>query len=161
VAWQARPIPPAEPIAAGDVTWALGQPRPELSLPDLEGRLRQGAEWDGQVVVVNFWATWCTPCRREIPALVDLQSRYGERGLVTIGVAIDRPEDVAAFTRGLGVNYLILLGDAEAAEVSRRFGNDLGVLPFTAVVDRKGRIALAHLGEIKLEELEATVTPLL
>jgi len=140
---------------------APGTPRPEFVLPDLEGHPRQVSEWDGRVLVVNFWATWCPPCLREIPHFIDLQTRYRDQGLVFVGIAIDEPGAVRELVQQLGVNYPVLLGDAEASEVSVRYGNALGGLPYTVVLDRQGRVALTHTGEVPIARLEGVVRPLL
>lgn len=138
-----------------------GDPRPELALADLDGDLRRIGEWDGRVLLVNFWATWCPPCKKEMPAFIELQRTYGERGLQVIGVAIDQPGPVREFAEEIGVNYPLLVGEAEAAEISRRWGNRLGALPYTVFVDRQGRIAARHHGEISAEQAESVVQDLL
>jgi peroxiredoxin len=140
---------------------AVGTPRPDFVLPDLAGRFRQVSEWDGQVLVLNFWATWCPPCRREMPDFMAVQREYGARGLQVVGVALDDPERVAEFVRDLGVEYPTLVGQAGAIDVTLRYGNGAGVLPYTAVVDRSGRVAYARPGELSRERLEALVQPLL
>src|SRR3989344_4657691 len=95
----------------------------EFSLPDLEGKPRSLSEWRGQVVVLNFWATWCPPCREEIPLFIDLQKRHGGNGLQFLGVAIDRQEDVASYVAEIGMNYPTLVADDNAMELMRSYGN--------------------------------------
>ena len=146
-------------LAAGGLP--PGAARPAFTLPDAQGHLRPVSEWDGKVLLVNFWATWCPPCRREIPHFIDLQARYGDRGLQIVGIAIDDPETVGALATSTGVNYPILLGEAGAIDASVRFGNAQGALPYTVVIDRSGRVVLTHLGEITPQVLDTLVQPLL
>ena len=150
------PLIPAVPVGL-----PAGSERPEFVLPDLQGRLRPVSEWGGKVLLVNFWATWCPPCLKEIPLFIDLQSRHGDRGLQVVGIAIDNPDAVSALAASRGINYPVLLGDEEAIDASVRYGNTRGVLPYTVVVDRRGRVVLSHLGEMTPEALDALVLPLL
>jgi thiol-disulfide isomerase/thioredoxin len=156
-----QPSPEVRPDPSRAVDLTPGTERPDFTLPDLEGRLRQVGEWDGKVLVVNFWATWCPPCLREIPHFVELQRRHATRGLQFLGVAVDDPDAVSAYAEGIGVNYPILVLQAGAAELSGRYGNRFGALPYTAIVDRQGRLVAARAGEIRPSDLEAIVTPLL
>jgi thiol-disulfide isomerase/thioredoxin len=132
-----------------------------VQLTDLNGKPRSIDAWRGRVLVVNFWATWCTPCREEIPVFVRLQRRHGARGLQLIGVAIDQREQVDAFVRDFGINYPVLLGSLDAVEISRRAGNRRGALPFTLMIDRSGRLVGTHLGIVKEAKLEALLESLL
>jgi peroxiredoxin len=135
--------------------------RPDFSLPDLEGIERNISDWDGQILVVNFWATWCSPCRQEIPDFIELQAEYGNRGVQFLGVAVDRPEEAAAFASEFGLNYPSLVGEAEALEVNAAFGNSIGALPYTAIVDRAGRVVFSHRGILKKELAVAEIEALL
>lgn len=139
----------------------VGRPRPDFGLRDLGGHERRAAEWNGKVLVVNFWATWCPPCRREIPAFIDLQEKYGDKGLQLVGIAIDEPGSVKDFVEQMRVNYPTLIGDADAIQVARSFGNHVGALPYTVIVDRDGRIALTRAGELSRSEVEAAIHSLL
>jgi len=132
-----------------------------VQLPDLQGRVQGLSQWRGRVLVINFWATWCAPCREEIPVFVRMQERHGPKGLQFVGIAIDRPEQVAAFAREFGINYPVLLGGLDTMELMRQTGNRPGVLPFTLVLDRSGRITSQTLGEIKEVKLENVIQPLL
>ena len=129
--------------------------------PDLEGRERALGEWKGQVLIVNFWATWCAPCREEIPLFVAMEDKYGARGLRIVGLAIDRPEPVRAFAREFGVNYPLLIVGFEAVEIMRPLGNAAGALPFSVIYDRNGQAVLAKLGAFHADELESRLRPLL
>lgn len=130
-------------------------------LVDLDGRQQPVNQWRGKVLVVNFWATWCAPCRAEIPAFVRLQEKYRSRGLQFVGVAIDQRDKVQAFAREFGINYPVLLGEIDTVEISRQAGNRIGALPFTLVFDRNGRIVSRELGETKETKLDALVQSLL
>jgi peroxiredoxin len=125
----------------------------EFTLPDTEGRAQASSQWAGRVRVVNFWATWCPPCRREIPALVGLQQDYGARGLQVIGIAMEDAASVAAFAREAGIDYPLLVGEQAVAELATALGNPHGALPYTVVIDRGGRIAHQQAGEVTRERL--------
>jgi len=139
----------------------VGQPRPAFALPDATGAVRDVAQWSGNVIVMNFWASWCAPCREEMPALIELQARYGSRGLSTIGIAADTPERATAFAEELGINYPSLFAERDVIELGKRYGNVLGVLPYTVVIDREGIIRYTHLGLIEPARLEEVLAGLL
>ena len=147
----------AAPAAGTPVT----ERRPDFSLPDLEGNVRHASEWDGKVLMVNFWATWCPPCLREIPAFIELQSDLAEKGLQIVGIAIDTPEAVRDFVDPMGINYPILLGEQEGIALSQAYGNRLGALPYTIIVDRNGNIVSRHRTEMTYEQTAAMLKPLL
>jgi len=135
--------------------------RPDFSLPDLEGKIHANSEWDGKVVIVNFWATWCPPCLKEIPMFVKLQQKYGERGLQLVGIAMDNLHAVRNAVDKMGINYPVLVGDEKAISLAVSFGDHVGALPFTAIVDTGGDIVLRKVGEIRLRETEEAILPLL
>lgn len=130
-------------------------------LPDLSGTPQPISQWRGRVLVINFWATWCAPCREEIPVFVRMQDRLGPRGLQFVGIAIDDAAKVRAFAQEFGINYPQLLGAIDTVELSRQAGNRAGVLPYTLILDRRGRIASRLPGGVKEAALEALVEPLL
>lgn len=131
------------------------------TLPDLEGNNRTFAQWRGKVLIVNFWATWCPPCRVEIPQFIKVQEKYRSRGLVLVGVAMDKKDAVRTYADEIGINYPVLLGDLEAMELSRKAGNRFGALPFTLIIDRTGRIIATELGGLTQAKLEPIIGPLL
>jgi thiol-disulfide isomerase/thioredoxin len=135
--------------------------RPDFSLPDLAGKIHSMSEWDGKVTVVNFWATWCPPCKREMPTFIELQQIYAAQGVQFVGIAIDNKEQVIAYTDNAGITYPTLLGEENAVSVSRSFGNRLDALPYTVIINRKGNIALVQRGELTRELAEATIKSLL
>jgi len=145
-------IPPAEAAAP-----ALMSAR----LPDLDSKPQAIEQWRGKVLVVNFWATWCGPCREEIPEFIKAQERLGPKGLQIVGIAIDQPDKVRPYSADMKINYPILVGDSDGIELARRAGNRLGGLPFTVVLDRNGKAVQSHLGPLNRQKLEAIVLPLL
>ena len=110
--------------------------------------MRNIKEWDGKLVLINFWATWCPPCIREIPDLIELQTTYGDQGFQIIGVAIDDEEQVRAFAADVGLNYPSLLAGIDGTGLARRFGNGIGALPYSVFIDRKGEISDTIRGEL-------------
>jgi len=158
-AWQARqPAPvkadlPPPPTLATDAAQDQLSRLPEMRYPDLNGKLRSISEWQDKVLVLNFWATWCPPCREETPLFVALQDEYRERGVQFVGLAIDDPEAVQNFVDTYGVEYPVLIGDIDAVDVSRRLGNRFSGLPFTLIVAPGGEIAIRHTGGLNREQI--------
>jgi thiol-disulfide isomerase/thioredoxin len=132
-----------------------------LTLPDASGREQPLKQWKGKVVVVNFWATWCEPCREEMPRFVKLQDEYGDKGLQFVGIAIDDADKVQRFASEIHLNYPTLMGGYGAIELSKSTGNRYGALPFTVVIDRAGAIVHAQLGPIRDTQLLAMMRQLL
>jgi peroxiredoxin len=132
-----------------------------LSLPDTDGREHRLDQWKGKVLVVNFWATWCEPCRKEMPEFVLAQDKFGGKGLQFVGIAIDQPDKIRQFTTEMKLNYPSLVGGYGALELSKTFGNKLMALPFTLIIDRDGQVAHAQMGPLKPENLDAIVAKLL
>jgi thiol-disulfide isomerase/thioredoxin len=134
---------------------------PDFQLPDLTGRKIASNTWAGKVLVLNFWATWCPPCLREMPLFMEAQRTYGEGDLQVVGVAIDSKDEVSSFLAKHQVNYPILLGDTAAIEMSRELGNRLEGLPFTVIFDRFGKRTYAQVGEFTRSLLAEQLAPLL
>lgn len=131
------------------------------SLPDLQDNSQAISQWRGKVMVVNFWASWCEPCRQEIPEFIELQEKFRENGLVFVGIAVDQKERAAAFSKEIGINYPVLVGDMKAMALAEAAGNRQGALPFTVVIDRNGKIIGTKLGRLSQEKLESMFKPLL
>jgi thiol-disulfide isomerase/thioredoxin len=132
-----------------------------LSLPDASGQPQPMAQWRGKVLVVNFWATWCAPCREEMPDFVRAQKEYGAKGLQIVGIAVDNADKVQQFSKELGLNYPALIGGYGAMDLSREMGNNLVALPFTLVLDRQGKLAYTHLGPVKADKFRDVIIKLL
>lgn len=131
---------------------------PDFSLIDLAGQKQELAAYRNNVVLLDFWATWCDPCRKEIPQLVELQNKYGVRGLQIIGISMDDgPEPVREFTRQFKTNYPIVMGNANLGD---RYGGILG-LPAAFVIEPGGRIYARHLGATDVGVLEKEILALL
>ena len=142
---------PARPESNTSIVFA--QSLPEFSLADLNGTTRSISEWSGQPLVINFWATWCAPCRREMPLLQTLHQEREDDELEVIGIAIDRFDAVAAYINESGITYLILAGEQEAMNVAEQFGPEFIALPFTVFTAPDGQVLLLHAGEIHAEQL--------
>ncbi len=146
------PIERPAPVAVGD-------PAPDFALPDLSGTVRTLADYRGRPLLINFWATWCSPCVREMPLLAALRARQGEDGVEVVGIAIDDPDAVREFVAKLSIDYPILLDVPSRADTSARYGDTQGVLPYTVLVDAHGRIVASKAGsfsEASLADFVAT-----
>ncbi|WP_440997630.1 TlpA family protein disulfide reductase [Arhodomonas sp. SL1] len=150
-------------FGVGGLLWyqeRQGTVRPVFTLPDLDGERRSITEWDGQVIVLNFWASWCPPCREEIPLFNELQARFGERGVQFVGVAVDRLEAVRGFIEEQPLDYPTLHGVGAAMDVQTRYGSDSGALPYTVVIDRGGRIRHVFARQVREGELAPILSEL-
>lgn len=134
---------------------------PEFSFTDLEGETRHSSEWRGQPLVVNFWATWCPPCRKEMPLFVEMQEKYRARGIQFVGIAIDDPAMVRDFRDVYGINFPLMIGGSEAVKLANTLGNRFDSLPFTAIFDREGVTKYVQAGEVTRDSLEQYLLPLL
>lgn len=130
-------------------------------LPDLHQHIQPLKQWQGKVLVVNFWAPWCPPCRQEIPVFIRMQDRLGKQGVQFVGIALDETDKVAAFVQQSKINYPILLGSAQAATLSYSTGNHSGGLPFTILFDRQGNAIATLTGSVSEARLETLLKPLL
>lgn len=131
---------------------------PQFTLADAGGQPRSIGEWAGKALVINFWATWCPPCRRELPLLNALQASHADEGFQVIGVAVDFREDVLAFMQETPIDYPMLIGEQEGLDAARAFGmGDLG-FPFTVFTDKRGRIVTLHVGELHPPQADAILS---
>jgi cytochrome c biogenesis protein CcmG/thiol:disulfide interchange protein DsbE len=132
---------------------------PDFSLQDANGKTLKLSEFKGKVVLVDFWATWCGPCKIEIPWFIEFQRKYKDRGFSVIGVSMDENgwQVVKPFLEELKVNYPVVLG---TEEISAAYGG-VEVLPTTFIIDKQGRIVATHQGLVSKDEMEKTIEDLL
>jgi peroxiredoxin len=132
-----------------------GKAAPDFSLPTTTGQTMKLSDFQGKAVLLNFWATWCEPCKVEMPWFVELQKKYGPQGLQVVGVAMDdsSPKDIAAFAQKMGVNYPILLGKEE---VGAQYGG-IEYLPSTFYINRDGKVIEHAFGLVSRSEIEANI----
>jgi len=128
--------------------------------PDTEGRVRRLLDWRGTVLLCNFWATWCAPCREEVPMLVAAKQQWASRGFEVVGIGIDSADKIREFSKTYRINYPVLIADGSALELLRKLGNRGGGLPYSVVLDRTGSIAQRHLGPLTAEDLRRVLESL-
>jgi thiol-disulfide isomerase/thioredoxin len=153
MAWLTRDEVPSP----GTTGAQIGDPRPPFRHAAVDGRFVSAADFDGQALLVNFWATWCAPCRREMPLLDEVAKAHVDT-LNVVGIAIDEPGPVVEFVESLGISYPILVGSTDVLATQRAWGNSAGALPYTVLVDAAGIIRWRHLGEVTPEMLEPVLS---
>ena len=131
-----------------------------VTLVDLAGKPRRLSEWEGRILVCNFWATWCAPCREEIPMLISAREKYSGFALEIVGIAIDKASKVVEFAASLNISYPILLAEADGLDLMRRLGNNAGGLPYAVVIDRQGSVVHRKLGALQQADLDSILEPL-
>lgn len=148
---QGEAPPPADEAARAPT---LVEVLPEVTLADRDGELRSLSDWPDRALIINFWATWCAPCRREIPLLQQIQRERGQDGFQVIGIAVDFRDKVLAYAEEMSIEYPLLIGEQEALDAAAAFGLDAIGFPFTVFTDRSHRVVAAHLGELEPAEAE-------
>ena len=134
---------------------------PEFSLSDLSNKHRNIKEWQGKILVINFWATWCPPCLKEMPEFQAIQNEFSDKGLQFIGIALDEAEPVKEFITSKKITYPILLGEDQGMKIAHDLGNIVNTVPFTVVVDKKGNVVKSHMGTLTRGDLLKILTPLI
>ena len=140
------PVPAA--VAPEAPTRRLVDTLPKFELVDREGRVRSSHDWPGKALVVNFWATWCAPCRREIPLLQRIARERAAQGFEVVGIAVDFREKVLAYADEMNIEYPLLIGEQDALDAAEAFGVEAIGFPFTVFTDREGRVITAQMGEL-------------
>ncbi|HEX7914216.1 TlpA disulfide reductase family protein [Rudaea sp.] len=147
-----RPVPP------GMAVLKVGDQRADLELSDVEGKPRRLSEFDGKLVLLNFWATWCGPCREEMPLLDATHEKFADKGLLVVGIAIDDSDAVRDFLKDYPIRYPILLA-GEDEDASLRYGDTRGVLPYSVLIGRDGRLIAQRAGYFSEESLGDWLEP--
>jgi len=132
----------------------------ELVVATPEGQAAPLSQWAGKVRVINFWATWCPPCREEMPEFSRMQEKLADKGVQFVGIGIDTPENILNFQKASPVSYPLLLGSYDVLKLTVELGNKSSALPFTVILDRAGQIAHSKTGKLSEAELEALLKPL-
>jgi thiol-disulfide isomerase/thioredoxin len=143
-------------------TWGVdqqGQQVLSFNLPDVDGQIQPGNQWLGKIVVINFWATWCSPCLKEIPEFIELQDDYKQKGVQFVGIAIDDLEPVKEYLAPVGSNYPQLIAGDGGIALARQLGNTANAVPFTIIINQDGKIVRHHAGELSRSELVDLLKP--
>lgn len=144
-----------------DVAVAINNPLAKASFIDINGQQQSFKQWQGKVIVLNFWATWCPPCREEMPELSAMQDQYKNQNMLIVGLSTDDLDKTKTFIKTAPVSYPILAGDMEAMNLAETLGNDRGILPYTVIIDANGTLVKSFFGRVNQQLLEKTLTPLL
>lgn len=150
---------PQVAVPPGVTVLQTGDRRVDLQLPDPDDKARKLSEWDGQIILLNFWATWCGPCRAEMPLLERTGTVLAEKGLQVIGVAIDDADAVRAYLKDNPVRYPILIDSSNGVDPSLIFGDTRSVLPYSVLIGRDGRIVAQRMGSFTQATLTAWLAP--
>jgi thiol-disulfide isomerase/thioredoxin len=127
---------------------------PDFSLQDLAGKITPISAWSGKSLVINFWATWCAPCRREIPLLESVAADWAGRDLRVVGIAVDHRDKVQEFAGQFKIGYPLLVGEQDALDVAAQFGMDEPAFPFTVFTDRRGEVVALFVGELHRQQID-------
>lgn len=136
-------------------------PMLEFSLPDMTGQQHNISQWQNKIRIINFWATWCPPCLKEIPEFIQLQNQFNDQNIQFIGIAIDNKQSVADYLATMPINYPILMAEYEGANLSQQLGNNFRTLPFTLIINQQGQIIHRQRGEISREQILAVIEPII
>ncbi|WP_036301598.1 TlpA family protein disulfide reductase [Methylotenera sp. L2L1] len=131
------------------------------NLPDTSGKVQNLGQYQHKIIVVNFWATWCPPCKEEMPELIALQQSFKNNNVIVLGIALDEPALVADYLKTNPVNYPIFVSETAGSLLGEQLGNDKGVLPYTVIINADGKVVNTHFGRINKAILEAAIKPLI
>lgn len=145
---QTRYLPTADSNRVPASMWTM-------PLTDMASQPQSLAQWRGKALVLNFWATWCAPCREEIPDLIAIRSQYATKSIEIVGIAIDNAQAVSPYARNMNISYPIVIGEGAALDLARALGNPSGALPYTVAIAPDGTILMRHLGRLPKAKLQA------
>jgi len=148
------PAPAATPAPEAAPALTLAATVPHFQLVDREGQFRSLKDWEGKSLIVNFWATWCAPCRREIPLLQRIARERAQEGFQVIGIAVDFRDKVLEYAEQMRIEYPLLIGEQDAMDAAAAFGVEVIGLPFTIFTDARGRVITLHMGELTADQAE-------
>jgi thiol-disulfide isomerase/thioredoxin len=148
------------PLIEGENTLSTAQLFAQV-LPDQDGKLQALQQWQGKLLIVNFWATWCGPCRDEMPDLQEIYTRYQTQDVMVVGIAADDVAKIREFTKTLPVSYPLVSAEPDTMELSALLGNTRGVLPYTVIIDNHGKIVTSFTGRLNRALIESALLPLL
>ena len=139
----------------------VGNQQPDFKLLSNTGQPVTNTDFAGKTTLINFWATWCVPCRKEMPMLMELHSEYAARGFQVVGIALDEVQQVNRFIEEINISYPILVGEVDVMATSAAFGNTTGVLPYSVLVDKDGIIRWQYAGDVDRDEISSLLDDLL
>lgn len=137
------------------------QAKLEFGFPDLNGQMQAVSQWHGKILLINFWATWCPPCLKEIPEFIQWQQEFQANDVQFVGIALDDRQAVADYLQQVAINYPVLIAGDAGGELAHELGNIINTVPFTVIVNQQGQIVHRQLGELNREQFLKAVKPLL
>ena len=143
-----------------EVTLVKPYPMINFNLPDLTGKQVNSHDWADKIIIINFWATWCPPCRKEIPELIEIQNQFGSQGVQIIGITIDKLGLTKKFSEAFKINYPLLMAEEKGMALSLKYGNHIGGLPYSVVIN-KGEVVIQHSGELTYSAIAPHIRTLL
>lgn len=152
---QLDPSPQQSAVSSSVKVYTQGEQVGSYKLPDLAGKATSLAQWHGKAVILNFWATWCAPCRAEMPMLAQTQREYHKAGLQVVGIAMAQPQATISFLNAVNIRYPMLIGINANPAPPTTFGDTAGLLPYSVLVSRSGHIMASKLGALDPDTIEA------
>jgi thiol-disulfide isomerase/thioredoxin len=130
-----------------------------ISLPNLIGEMQSLSKWQGKTLIINFWATWCPPCLKEIPDFMALQDEFKGKNIQFIGIALEDQQTVANYQAKMKINYPLLIGEISGTQIARSWGNVLNTVPFTVIINPQGEIIHRQMGEFSKQQILSVIQP--